>query len=292
MTVPLKNAQVSISTSVGGVSLGPKQSPVCSVNITAPDLTASTPLMSGASTGVANEFYEGLVTISGSLTNDGTADIPMLTTDFANHFRYRPKGAVNWNYLAQMFLTDLNTDFRRGTSRPVQSPPPWVAGEGVWEFLLVADANGVLSESNEGNNNSGILTVTIKRRPPGPSVSLLFNNQINAATIPYAGGGELSWVSTNTSACRASTTWGRGDWTGSVTPLSGKKTLTGFTQNGTFTIVCDQLPGTFVPRLRACVVIHPILCGFRADGVPWRRSIVDGESGTIKRYLRVRVEVE
>lgn len=162
-------AQASVSRGFTGSSVfgsaggSDTTSAVSSAPCPLPNLTANAPALSDEWGNSGSPLGKGLLTITGAVKNSGSANAP---ASFKNQYRHRWLGGTfapfkdGSDSILSFDLLQPTVELVKDTIRAVSSHK-WQAPVGTYEFQLVADTGGAVTESNEGDNESPATTVEI-----------------------------------------------------------------------------------------------------------------------------------
>gem|GEM_PF-6565138 len=168
-----------------------------SVNVVAPDLTASAPTPTLEDAGGGSYYANTSAVISGTVTNSGNANS---AGNFTSEYSYRaridanPQPAPNddtkgtWVSLSSKGLPD-NSTLIPGATRNVFSSDATAFNPSTVEIRLCADRPlpGIISESNE-NNNCASRIITVVNKPKLTVISRVDTALVAGAVITQTGG--------------------------------------------------------------------------------------------------------
>lgn len=235
----------------------------------APDLTASTPPESTATAGVAQVF-------TSTISNSGTASTGASFTNLFQTSTVSDGSSGVVDYPVSPVMSALAAGANAGTSKSITfSSAGTIYIRACADKSSAADVNGVIVESNEGNNCSMSTpwkSVTVVNAPlPAPVVSISASPASGTVNVVNPA---LTWSATNSpTSCTAS-----GDWSG-VKPTSGTNVSQGILtaiRTYTYTLVCSNADGSSLPKSAAVVVT-----GGEAMLTASSTSIYSGDSITL-----------
>ena len=130
------------------------------------NLSVTIPVITGSPAG-NGKLYAGEMTLRATIQNEGG----LIAQTFGNVWQYRDvKAGSAWTDWVKFEVAGLIAGGKADVTHT------WGAGAGEWEFRLVADSGGAITESNERDNYSGATPVSIVAHegsvlPPPPSAT-------------------------------------------------------------------------------------------------------------------------
>jgi hypothetical protein len=228
--IQCKNASMSASTATSNQII---------VNVVEqqPDLTASAPVSSTATTGVAQTY-------TSSISNDGD----LSTGASFSYFFQKSTAAAGGGTITDLTSSTmgaLSASGNSGSSATATSPSITFSPAGQYSVRVCADKSnsasaGTISESNEGNNCSSWTTVTVTDIPvPVTSISANPTSMVLPTNSTV-----LTWSATNNAtSCTVPASPVTANWSGSKAP-SGSQTISGLTAGTyTYSLFCANTGG-------------------------------------------------